>query len=103
MNIDDLKRKEVGGFEGDDSYIAGYNAAIDDLHAKGLLMVWRDIESAPRDGTRILISNRENVGHAYFRLGYFHIAASNNPVPLDEILCWMPLPPLPKDNNNVDK
>lgn len=81
---------------------------IDHLHTKGLLMVWRDMDSAPRDGTEILVygiftgevsgrqkENSFGVASWYFGNGWLasntdHYAGSY------DAIAWMPLPAAPK-------
>lgn len=58
--------------------------------------IWRDIESAPKDGTEILVSNNEFMALVSWYDGEWVEAARE----LDYMVPthWMPLPPLPKDS-----
>ena len=110
--IDDLKKKQDGIHDKD--WIDGWNDSIDDLHAKGLLMVWQPIESAPKDGTQFLIRT-ERVGFAVVShdpddryskpcdlnpagLSLSVYDGKHGPFPLrgDYPTHWMPTPPMPK-------
>lgn len=52
-------------------------------------MDWQPIETAPRDGARILVSDGKSVTEGYWRRGWW-IPATILPTH------WMPLPPPPQ-------
>jgi hypothetical protein len=61
---------------------------------------WQPIETAPKDGTRILIFGaRECYGGDYISLAYWDHwwrGDYDEPVYVDEPTHWMPLPPPPQ-------
>jgi hypothetical protein len=60
---------------------------------------WLPIETAPKDGTRILISNGKDIGHAYYNRGYFTVVASNDRIRIEDITHFQYLPTPPKGEN----
>lgn len=71
--------------------------AIDHLHAKGLLMVWQPIETAPKDGTDIIVNMPQvesGCTFVYWENGRWHLTYDGKPL-LPHVkppTAWMPLP-----------
>jgi hypothetical protein len=61
-------------------------------------MTWQKIESAPRDGTRVLLHERDAPEPIF--VGFFHVewweACESDPY-AHQPDSWMPLPPPPED------
>ena len=57
---------------------------------------WLDIESAPKDGSRFLITDGINVGYVYFKNGFLYAGVSNERVSNYKSTHWQPLPTPPK-------
>lgn len=91
--INDIKREVFMNAEaGVDISPEAASYAVDYLHAKGLLMVWRDMDSAPRDGTWLLAYDGfwcvvcwSEEAHCWEADGYF-MDSGFKPT------AWMPLP-----------
>ena len=57
---------------------------------------WNDIETAPRDGTWILVSDGEHgICTAQFTDGDWYDGIGDRSLLLEEVTHWMPLPKLP--------
>ena len=57
---------------------------------------WRDIATAPRDGTEVLLWTGRFARAASFRRGHWYACGASRPY-LRPIAHWMPLPPAPTD------
>jgi hypothetical protein len=59
--------------------------------------IWRPMETAPKDGTEILVSDNDLISTAFWGGGAWQWSWDRE---LDYLvpLYWMPLPPLPKDS-----
>jgi len=52
--------------------------------------------SMPPQQQSVLIANSNNVGHARLVNGRWFVVASNDPVPIEQVTHWMPLPSPPR-------
>ena len=81
------------------------NAILDHLHAKGLLMVWQPIETAPKDGQDVLLFF-DGLYAVCFWDGYNWLSSIQSgsdeysPLTMDRATHFMPLPSAPKGENN---
>jgi len=61
---------------------------------------WRTIDSAPKDGTFILLAHRDGVSSGYFDFDWMLGEAAgydgNHPIWLTHVTHWMPLPNPPE-------
>jgi hypothetical protein len=113
---DSLIRGEFRANEDDWDFLysrwEGYaGAAIAALSATPAVSGWRDdMENAPRDGTRILLSHGRPVKNAprYAYIGNYlpqydqWLLDSGLPVDTDKFRYWMPIEPLPHQNEGGD-
>lgn len=92
--IDELTNGETQKYLGHASIL---NSAIDYIHSKGLLMVWQPIETAPKDGTDIIVNMPQvesGCTFVYWENGRWHLTYDGKPL-LPHVkppTAWMPLP-----------
>lgn len=101
LTIEDIKREAIEAF-GTIDYPYRADAIIEEviirnvinyLHTQGLLMAWNtDMDSAPRDGTRVLLMKggvNEGMHTAFFLNGVW---SCGNRQYFNAPTAWMPLP-----------
>lgn len=65
------------------------------------LPIWLPIESAPEDGTKILLSDYLIISHGFIEDGLIHIIGFPNVRSARNYTLWHPLPELPKEEKKL--